>query len=289
MTSTADHAPPAPGQTTGAEGIWLYGIVADVPADALAGVAGVGGHQPWTIPVAGLAAVVGHVPLAEYGQEPLRRNLEDLDWLERTARAHHAVIDVLHRAGPVLPAALATLYFDATGIVRLLTERRGDLTAALDRVTGHVEWGVKGYTTHHPAAASPAVEPDSGTPAAGPGAAYLARRRAQLTTRAQARHAVEEDAAAIHAGLAGLSADARRHPAQDRRLTGTDAEMVLNGAYLVAADREEEFGELMVALERRHPTVRLERTGPWPPYSFVGDTPALRGTTPSSPAAESAP
>jgi hypothetical protein len=269
MTPTTDQASPAGDTTTGGTGFWLYGVIADRTAAALTGLAGLGGRRPRTIAAAGLAAVVGAVPLAEYGQGALRRNFEDLAWLERTARAHHAVLDMLHRAGPVLPAALATLYRDAAGIVELLTEQHADLTVALDRVTGHAEWGVKGY-----AETRSAPEPGTGPPATGPGAAYLARRRADLTARADARHAREQDAAAIHAALTSLSAGARRHPAQDRRLTGVPADMVLNGAYLVPAGRQEEFGRLVATLRLRHPAVRLERTGPWPPYSFVGDTPS---------------
>ena len=38
-----------------------------------------------------LAALLSPVPLAEYGDERLREHLEDISWLERTARAHEAV------------------------------------------------------------------------------------------------------------------------------------------------------------------------------------------------------
>ena len=37
------------------------------------------------------------------------------------------------------------------------------------------------------------------------------------------------------------------------------------------------FTELVATLPKRHPAVRLELTGPWPPYSFVGDEKPLPG------------
>ena len=39
------------------------------------------------------AALVSRVPLAEFGAEPLRENLNDLAWLERVARAHEEVLE----------------------------------------------------------------------------------------------------------------------------------------------------------------------------------------------------
>ena len=74
---------------TADEGVWLYSITTDSIGDAqLAGVTGVAGEPVRAVASAGLVAVVGTVSLSEFGQEPLQRNLEDLDWLAATARAH---------------------------------------------------------------------------------------------------------------------------------------------------------------------------------------------------------
>ena len=78
----------------------------------------------------------------------------------------------------------------------------------------------------------------------------------------------------MHASLAHFSAGARRHAPQDRRLSGTAADMVLNGAYLVDDDRVDDFVALVSALSKCQTAVRLEMTGPWPPYSFIGPSAA---------------
>jgi hypothetical protein len=62
---------------------------------------------------------------------------------------------------------------------------------------------------------------------------------------------------------------ARRHPPQDRRLSGTPDWMVLNGAYLVDAAMAIEFADSVRQLVSGYPTLRVELTGPWPPYSFA--------------------
>jgi hypothetical protein len=44
--------------------------------------------------------------------------------------------------------------------------------------------------------------------------------------------------------------------------------MLLNGAYLVDDDRTDEFADAVAAQDGAHRGIRLELTGPWPPYSF---------------------
>ncbi|MEV4491552.1 GvpL/GvpF family gas vesicle protein [Micromonospora coxensis] len=245
-------------------GAWLHGVVRDADDDLLATVAGMDNAAVRAVRAAGLAAVVSAVPLDGYGEEALRRNLEDLAWLERAARSHHAVVDALSRTGPVVPARLATVHHDDTRVAAMLAERRADLAGVLDRLTGRGEWGVKGYVV--PGAVPRSAEPTGG---GGAGAAYLRRRRAQLTARDEGQRIAAEAAAAVHAALTGYAVEARRHTPQDRRLSGAPTAMVLNGAYLVDAGTVDGFAALVRELADRHPEIRLELTGPWPPYSFV--------------------
>lgn len=260
-SATVEPAPAATGT-----GVWLHAVVAEVDPASLAGIAGVAGTPVRAVAGAGLVAVVADVPLTEYGEEALRRNLEDLGWLERAARAHHAVVDGLARSGAVVPARLATVYRDDERVVRALAERRGTLAGTLARLAGREEWGVKGYVV--PGATPRTEEPAGG---GGAGAAYLRRRRAQLTAREEGQRVAADAAVAVHTALAGHAADARRHAPQDRRLSGASTAMVLNGAYLVERAEVDAFSALAGELADRHPELRFELTGPWPPYSFVAE------------------
>ncbi|MGC1214396.1 MAG: GvpL/GvpF family gas vesicle protein [Micromonospora sp.] len=265
MRTTAE-TPPAGGLPATATGSWLHGVVATADPATLAAITGMDGTPVRTVRAAGLVAVVSAAPLAEYGEEALRRNLEDLAWLERAARTHHAVVDALSRAGAVVPARLATVHRDDERVARVLTERRDELTGTLARLTGREEWGVKGYVV--PGAVPRSAEPSTG---GGAGAAYLRRRKAQLTAREEGQRVAADAAAAAHTALAGYAVAARRHAPQDRRLSGAPTAMVLNGAYLIDRTTLDGFSELVGALADRHPEIRLELTGPWPPYSFVAE------------------
>jgi Gas vesicle synthesis protein GvpL/GvpF len=262
-------------------GLWVYAVAERVPAagvDQAAAVGGVGGGQVRTVTAAGLTAIAGDVPLEEFGEAALRRNLEDLAWLEETARAHHRVIEAVARRCPVVPMRLATVYRGEASVGAALAERRDDFRAALGRTSGRKEWGVKAYAAG-PAKAGTDPGPERGVQGGqsehgaergGAGAAYLRRRRSELSAQRDARRELMASAELVHARLSRLAADSRLHPPQAPQLTGTSAKMLLNAAYLVDEQRDEDLTAAVRALAAKHPGVRLELTGPWPPYSFAG-------------------
>jgi hypothetical protein len=252
--------------------VWLYGVVARDPGALAGDVTGVGGGRVRVVRAAGLAAIVEDVSRLEFGAAALRANLEDLDWLDRTARAHHRVISAAAGRGPVVPMRLATVYSRDEGVTGTLRERAADLREALGRLRARSEWGVKAYAADPHRSADPA--PAAGQ---GPGAAYLQRRRAQLAARQDGLAAATASAQVVHAELERVSVAARLHPPQSARLTGQRATMVLNAAYLVADERAHEFAIAVTGLTVRHQDVRLSLTGPWPAYSFAGVSDAVSG------------
>ena len=256
-----------------ANGKWVYAIAerVAVPNTPLAQIRGVGGREVRTIEAAGLTAVAEDVGLAEFGEESLRRNLEDLEWLEATARAHHRVIDAVALQGPLVPMRLATIYSGDAQIAAMLSERGADFRAALGRMNGRQEWGVKAYANRQPETSDDsAVTPGPPGPGTGAGAAYLRRRRDQLSAQKDARRETLASAEMIHAELSRYAAETRLHPPQAPQLTGNKEPMILNAAYLLDSARHEDFAGAVTALAGQHPGLRLELTGPWPPYSFAG-------------------
>ncbi|KAB8197732.1 gas vesicle synthesis GvpLF [Nonomuraea phyllanthi] len=259
---------------TGDAGTYVYAVA----RSAVECPDGVGSVR--TVAGAGLVAYVSTVPLAEFGEEPLRRSLEDLDWLSVTARAHHRVVETVAAATPTAPVRLVTVYADDQQVRDLLERRRDDFLDVLSHVTGRREWGVKVYAGHssEPSATArgggDARKPEGGDahkPGNGdarkPGTAYLERRRAGLRGREQVRRQLLARADHMHAALSALSVASCRHRAQDPHLSGRTEMMVLNGAYLVDEGRDEEFAAAAGGLGGDGVEVRL--TGPWAPYSFT--------------------
>jgi hypothetical protein len=244
--------------------VYLYTIGdAALASLVLGGLVGVGG-APVRVLVGGrLAAVVSSVAPQQFGEESLRRNLEDLPWLTATARAHHRVVNTVGRDHPVAPLRLATVYLDDDNVRALIDAKEEAFAAALDRIRGRREWGVKAF-----AAARPGPQPGDDDPALGPGAAYLYRRRAARDRASRSRREMQEVAEGLHQRLAAAASASRRYPPQDPSLSARREDMVLNAAYLV------EVGTSTAAFTGvveswRSPLIEVMLTGPWPPYSFA--------------------
>lgn len=256
---------------TDADGVWLYAVTsaADLGED-LGELTGVAGEPVRTVVSGDLAAVVGSVPLAVFGDEPLRRNLEDLTWLEATARAHDAVVSAVAGRGAAVPLRLAVVFLDDDRVRGMLDERRAAFESALALIRGRTEWGVKAYGDRAALTAAVAEAELAGSEGAGSGTAYLLRRRAQLSARETVERDAAERADRIHERLVRQAAAGRRQPLTDPVLDGRRDWMVLNGTYLVDDDRADEFAAVVEDLGKQFPGIRLELTGPWPPYSFAG-------------------
>jgi hypothetical protein len=224
----------------------------------------VAGSEVVQIEAAGLHALASRVPLAEFGEEALRRNLNDLAWLEATARAHQDVLDATAGASTIVPLRLCTIYANEERVRELLVAERERFAEALHLLRGKSEWGVKAYAQPVAAEAAPDREPVGG-------GAYFDRKRREREAREQAIRAVDESVHEVHAALAEWATDAVVNRPQNRDLAGYEGEMVLNAAYLIDDDRVSEFEAMVDAFDERHREagLRFELTGPWPPYNFV--------------------
>jgi hypothetical protein len=156
---------------------YAYAVARSFDPAQLAGVRGVDGAEVRLVRYRDLVAVVSPVPLTEFDEAALRTKLEWLPWLEATARAHHAVVDVVATSSVTLPLRLATVYRRDERVIEVLRQGYRRFRAALDRLAGRVELGVKVYTD--PQAMALAASPL----ASSPGRDYLRRRRAQHRAR----------------------------------------------------------------------------------------------------------
>jgi gas vesicle protein GvpL/GvpF len=236
-------------------GWYLYGVVAsgaappDVSAvdarhDVVALVEG---------PVAGLAS---RVSLVEFDQAALPERLADAAWLEEKIRAHEQVLDSALAAGAVVPCRFCTVYRDEHELRRFLADRGELLAAALERLEGRVELGVKAFATA--TARSDAAAAESGR-------AYLEARRREKQAREELAHTRAATADDLHRRLLAAAEDGVLLDLQNRELSGRDAEMVFNGSYLVVDTAR--FAEAVAGAPPAG--FELELTGPWPPYNFV--------------------
>lgn len=247
-------------------GRYLYAVTRGLHAAALDGVRGVAGAPVEIYEHRGLSVLVSTVSLAEFGEEALQHNLEEMVWLERTARAHDEIVRLAAAHGATAPLRMLTICYDDRAAVERLDDLYDDLVAALERVEGRHEWSVKVVLRPVGPAAQPAAPAPAGP---GGGAAYLRAKKAA----AQAQRASEDSAARtaqeVYDALSRHAIAGRRLRPQDPRLSGLAGTMALNAAYLVDDATSDRFTEAASRLAAQHPEAELRVDGPWPPYSFA--------------------
>ncbi|MCZ2527444.1 MULTISPECIES: GvpL/GvpF family gas vesicle protein [Streptomyces] len=259
--------------------VYVYAVTREVPEAeaAVAALPGVLGTPVRTVSEGGLTALAGRVPAHLFGEEALKRQLEDLEQLESMARAHNAVVEAVTARTLALPLRLATVYLDEERVREMLRERAEEFRELLGRLEGHLELGVKVYADpqHRPAASEQSGAGErapAARAAVSPGRAYLQQRRMQRRSREDAYRSAEQAAAAVAAEAELIAVDRVRHRLQQGELAAGPGQNIANDAYLVPVAQAEEFRRRVLAAGEA-PGVRVEVTGPWAPYSFATPPP----------------
>jgi hypothetical protein len=158
---------------------------------------------------------------------------------------HERVVERLMLDRTVLPMRFGSQVDDEDALRRFLVERQDSLVAALERVGGHVELGVR--------VLEPAAREAVAVAAPASGRDYL-----------MAKLRDGRRSSSVHEELQALATEART---QARR----SGDEVLRSAYLVPRRVVPRFRTAVERLQNAHPDLAILCTGPWPPYTFVDD------------------
>jgi len=265
--------PDAPSDT---QATYVFAVCRNADLSAVAELPGVTVDAPVTaLPLGKLTAIVQSVRAAEFTDEAWQARLSDQQALERYARAHHEVVSAVAARCPAVPLPMATLYHGEDRAREALSQEEGRFEAVLKRIERHTEWGLKVYATpSSPVDTAPApvhrVTPTGrSSPEPGAGLAYLNRKRDVQERRERSTDEALRAADLVDAEVCRLAAASRRlrphpQPSADRRV------QVLNATYLVDERRTGELALLTQTLRDRT-GAQIELSGPWVPYSFVGE------------------
>jgi hypothetical protein len=255
---------------------YLYAVV---PADAPeppAELRGVEGTPVRLVRAGGVAAVVGEVPAEVYAEEALDARLTDLRWVGERGAAHEAVLLWLADRAPVVPLNLFSLHRGEGRVRERLEADAERLLAALERLRGRREWGVRLWRVDarvreeldrlSPRLGALAAELEAATP----GRRFLLRKKRDALLADELRAVGAEAARETYAALRPLAAEGALLPLPPA--AGEGRALVLNAAFLVddAGYAGFQRGVTEAAHRRGGDGFELEFTGPWPPYHFAG-------------------
>ncbi|WP_066943937.1 GvpL/GvpF family gas vesicle protein [Streptomyces lushanensis] len=245
---------------------------ADATPDALdeelRRVRGVAGAPVRLVRAHGLAAVASPVPARDFDESALKDRLEDMEWLESVARAHHAVVETVFARTTVLPLRLATLHLDDDRVRDMLARRAEEFRTLLGRLDGQVEWGVKVYALPPPAG-SPVPAATAGSAGGSPGRDYLRGRQRQRRSGEDAWRAARDAVLRVDAEARVLAVERVQHRLQQGELATGPGYNVTNDAYLVPRGSGDDFRARVEGAAEGLGGIRVETTGPWAPYSFT--------------------
>ena len=132
-------------------GTYVYCLVAAARRPRATRTPGLAGAGPVRLVEQGSTArgrlkkwlVVSDVPLDRYGESAINAKLSDLDWVSRAAVAHEAVVESFIGAAALVPMKLFTIFADDARAAARLGAQHDRINAALERVRGRVELGVR--------------------------------------------------------------------------------------------------------------------------------------------------
>ena len=264
------EAPTSRGEETGTA-LYVYGVVpSSTSADLFAGVEGIDSQGLVQLVVSGeLAAITSSVPLDDFDEAAIERNVRDPAWLEEKVRAHDRVLEAALAGGTVVPFRFGTIYRSEAQVRKGLSER-SELAKTLARLDGTVELGVKAFLDRGAIRArllsQQGLEDDSPST----GRAYMQRRQLDRRLDEEVANLAADWSHESHLRLAGAALDARSNKLPQPEVTGDDRDVVLNGAYLVRGAETENFRRALAELEHSHAgELVFQLTGPWPPYNFA--------------------
>jgi hypothetical protein len=250
-TTSADPAGPD-------EGKYVYCIIKSEDAREF-GPIGIGeeANAVYTVHYRDLAAVVSDTPIRIY--DPTRENV----------LAHELVNETVMREFTVIPMSFGTIFRTKDDIVELLKSTYRAFDDVLDKMKDKIEFGLKVLWDRDRAVGRLEEEDEeirrlkqeimrneqSST--------YFARMQLGRLVESGLEEAANNYVLDIHQSLKPYAIASRSNkPIGDR--------MILNGAYLVERQREQEFDEAVKDLSRKYEDVlSFKYTGPWPPYNFV--------------------
>ena len=246
-------------------GYYLYGIIKNMPlADNIPGidegaVLAISFHE--------IVGIVSAVSLAEFGEVPLKKNLESLDWVRDKVFGHERVIETVMKQTAVIPMKFCTIFNSRERILELLEKKHGLFTELLEKYSDKREWGGKVYCRKKPDVAI--------TPTA-TGKEYLQMKKRQYELAQEYERRVNKAVDEIFKRINGLAELSRiNRPTPQELLPYNDKEQVLNASFLVRETQEKKLRALAdeLAVHYGEEGLTLELAGPLPVYSFIESEP----------------
>ena len=259
-----------------AQGLYLYCLarLSRLPPLPLLGP-GVDGRNSLAVATyQDLAAVWSPVPVEDFSGPEAEERLRDLTWIGPRVIRHQEVVAGVMRHSPVLPVRFGTIFASLANLEKVLQRHSDTIAGFLARLTDQEEWAVKGMLDRPGAReklfALKLAREAASLEALSPGKRYFEEQRLRAAGDQELQRWLKEACRKLWADLRDYAAEVQERRLLSRETTGSDQDMVWNWALLIPSQSVGGFQARIQDLNTQyaHHGLRLEVTGPWPPYSF---------------------
>jgi len=235
--------------------LYLYGVTRSQAAKSVR-IMGVDLQSPVeAIDCEAVICWVSRVSADEF-EASLTKNMENLDWLASASVAHQRAVGGIARHADILPARFGTVFRDENSLRAHIREHVRGIESNFIRVQDAEEWGIKIFEVA-PVAAS--------VPKARTGREYL-QAKAALLPRKKPGGIPEPELTEFQVALQGIA----EASAPAGRIGGGQRGLLFQASLLVKRSNRSRLESVLKKFSRKWAgSRRIERSGPWPPYSFV--------------------
>ena len=225
----------------------------------------------------GLYAAVRAVSEEDFGEEPLKRHLADMNWVEPEIREHMQVLTRIMRTTPVVPFKFGTIFTNEQNVRNMLEAYSQQLHEHLVKFQGKEEWAVKLYCDFAvlnvtlAQASGQLKQLDREILSSTPGKAFLLKKKRTELVQQEVNRVIRENGQESFEQLQRCAQETAITPLLPKAVTEKEHDMILNSAYLLAQENVAHFLTVAAALQQhyRPSGFEFDCTGPWPPYNFT--------------------
>lgn len=202
-------------------------------------------------------------------------DVSTLDYKEENLLLHAEIIEKLMRFGTVLPFRFGIAFNDEQTVRGVLESFYESFSDNLKRLEGRVEMGIKIiWQPEKIIERATGIKPRWSWPdpaVSSTGTGYLKRKMEEHFARSALESGADQLVREIDGIFRPLFEECRVQTLRTRN-------MPMNGVYLIARGRLDEFRRRFRHLKEQYPDLRFLLTGPWPPYNFTGINSSLNQT-----------
>lgn len=223
-----------------------------------------------------LYAIVSKVAESEFGQDGLKANMADLEWVKTKISLHEKVIEAVMTNTYVIPFKFATLFNAEETLKATLTEYAEEFKTILKKLIDKEEWGVKIYCDTSRLKQSlvndnsEILEIENKISSSSVGTAYFLKKKKDEMIKDTLNEKINECGQESFELLKELSVEACVNKLLPKEVTDRKEDMVLNSAFLVNKLEVSNFINAVDTLKIYYEGqgFSFDCTGPWPPYNF---------------------